>query len=75
MFFIISFFSFSPIHLKRHLPYIIKDDTSESLKQLNQWAINPGPMEKLSYLFTYADHLVLVTWISELGSAVLSSAL
>ena len=43
------------------------------LKQLNQWAINPGPMEKLTYLLTYAVHLVLITWISELGSAVLSS--
>ena len=35
-FFIISFFSFSPLHVRRRLPYVIKDDTSESLKQLNQ---------------------------------------
>ena len=53
-FFIISFFSFSPLHVRRRLPYVIKDDTSESLKQLNQWAINLGPMEKLCYLFTFA---------------------
>ena len=32
-------------------------------------------MEKLSSLFTYAVHLVLITCISELGSAVLSSVL
>ena len=32
MFFIISFFSFSPLHVRRHLPYIIKDDTSESFE-------------------------------------------
>ena len=31
------------------------------LIQLNQWAINPGPMEKL---FTYTVHFVLITWIS-----------
>ena len=31
------------------------------LKQLNQWAINPGPME---ILFTYTVHFVLITWIS-----------
>ena len=42
------------------------------LKQLNQWAINPGPMGKL---FTYTVHFVLITWISELGNAVLSSVL
>ena len=38
--FIISFFSF---HVRRHLPYIIKIHFWNSL-QLNQWAINPGPM-------------------------------
>ena len=77
MFFIIIslFFSISPLHVRRCLPYIIKDDSSESFKQLNQWAINPGPIEKLSSLFTYAIHLVLITWISELGSAVSSSVL
>ena len=32
MFFIISLFSFSPLHVRRHLPYIIKDDTSESFE-------------------------------------------
>ena len=32
MFFIISFFSFSPLHFRRHLSYIIKDDTSESFE-------------------------------------------
>ena len=42
------------------------------LKQLNQWAINPGPME---ILFTYTVHFLLITWISELGNAVLSSVL
>ena len=67
-FFIISFFSFSPLHVRRRLPYVIKDDTSKSLKQLNQWAINLGPMEKLCYLFTYAVHFVLITWIFEPGS-------
>ena len=30
--FIISFFSFSPLHVRPHLPYIIKDDTSESFE-------------------------------------------
>ena len=50
-------------------------DKKTVLKQLNQWAINPGPMEKLSYLFTYTVHFVLITWISELGNAVLSSVL
>ena len=29
MFFIISFFSFFPLHVWRHLSYIIKDDTTE----------------------------------------------
>ena len=32
---------------------------------------NPGSMEKLSSLLTYGFHLVLITLISELGSAVL----
>ena len=45
------------------------------LEQLNQGAINPGPIEKLSYLLTYTVHLVLITWIAELGSALLSSLL
>ena len=27
MFFIISFFSISPLHVRRHLSYIIEDDT------------------------------------------------
>ena len=75
MFSIISFFFISPLHVRRHLPYKIKDDVVKVLKQINQWAINPGPMLKLSYLFTYAVHLVLITWISELGSAVLLSVL
>ena len=44
-------------------------------KQLKQWAINPGPMEKLNYLFTYTVHFVLIIWTSELGSALLSSSL
>ena len=45
------------------------------LKQFNQLAINPRTIEKLRHLFTYAVHLVLITWISELGSAVLSFVL
>ena len=53
MFFIISFFSFSPLHVRRHLPYII----NKVLKQLNQWAINPGSMEKL---LTHTVHFVLI---------------
>ena len=32
-------------------------------------------MEKLSYLLTYPIHLELITWISELGRAALSSTL
>ena len=32
MFFIISFFSFSPLHVRRHLSYIVNDDTSESFE-------------------------------------------
>ena len=32
-------------------------------------------MKKLSYPLTYALHLVLITWISELEGAVLSSVL
>ena len=32
-------------------------------------------MEKLKQLFTYAIYLVSITWISKLGSAVLSSVL
>ena len=75
MFFIILFFSISPLHVRWHLPYLMKEDISKILKQLNQWAINPGPIEKLSYLFTYAVHLALITWISEPGSTVLSSVL
>ena len=47
------FFSFSPLHVRRHLPYII----NKVLKQLNQWAINPGSMEKL---LTHTVHFVLI---------------
>ena len=47
-------------------------DKKTVLKQLNQWAINPGPMEKL---FTYTIHFALITWISEVGNAVLSPIL
>ena len=47
-------------------------DKKTVLKQFNQWAINTGPMEKL---FTYTAHFVLITWISEVGDAVLSSVL
>ena len=36
---------------------------------------NHGLMKKLSYLFTYAVHVVLTTWTSELENAVLSFAL
>ena len=32
MFFIISFFSLSPLHVRRHLSCIIKDNTSESFE-------------------------------------------
>ena len=32
MFFIISFFSFSSLHVRWNLPYIIKDDTSEGFE-------------------------------------------
>ena len=63
-------FLFFSTHVRRHLPYIIKKKTV--LKQLNQWAINPEPMEKL---FTYTVHFVLITWTSELGNAVFSSVL
>ena len=73
MFFIISLFSFSPLNVRQHLPYTIKDDASDN--QLNQWVINPGPMEKLSYLFTYTVHFVLITSICEQGSAAMSSVL
>ena len=75
MYFIISFFYFAPLHVRGHFPYIIKGDTSESLEQLHQWAINPNQLEKLSYLFTFTFHFVLITWIFELGGAVLSSVL
>ena len=47
------FCSFSPLHVRRHLPYII----NKVLKQLNQWAINPGSMEKL---LTHTVHFVLI---------------
>ena len=70
MFFISSFFPFSTLHVRRHLPHMMKKKTV--LIQLNQWAINPGPIEKL---FTYTVHFVLITWISEVENAVLSSAL
>ena len=36
MFFIISFFSIYPLYVKQYLPYIIKNDSSEVVKQLNQ---------------------------------------
>ena len=73
MFFISSFFSFSPLHVRRHLPYMIKKKKKKTvMKRLNQRAINPGPMEKL---FTYTVHFVLITWISEVENAVLSSVL
>ena len=29
MFFVMSFFSISPLHVMRRLPYIIKDDSTE----------------------------------------------
>ena len=56
MFFIISFFSISPLYVRRRLPCITKDDSSESCfinEQLilDQWK---------NYLFTYADHLLLI---------------
>ena len=31
MLLIISFFSISPLHVKRHLPYMMKDNSSEEL--------------------------------------------
>ena len=40
---------------------------------LGQWAVNLRPMRKLGYLITYSVHLVLINWISELGTVVLSS--
>ena len=52
MIFVISFFSISPLHIWRRLPYVIKDDSGgglkRTLKQLNQPGTNPGQMEKLS---------------------------
>ena len=56
MFFIIYFFSISPLYVRWHLPYTTKDDSSESCfiderLILGQWK---------NYLFTYADHLLLI---------------
>ena len=62
MFFIISFFCISLLHVRWRFPYIIKYGNSEVF--LNQWVINLGPVEKLSYLFTYAFHLVLTYYLN-----------
>ena len=67
-------FRFSLFLTSRQTAFALHNN-KKVLKQLNQWAINPGPMEKLSYLFTYTVHFVFITWMSELGSALLSSLL
>ena len=58
MIFIISFFSVSPLHVCRRLPYIIKDDSGEGR------VTNPGSMEKLSEILAYAVHFVLTVSVS-----------
>ena len=42
MIFIMSFFSTSPVHVWRRLPYIKKDESSERLKGLYSSLTNEG---------------------------------
>ena len=58
-----------------HFVFLLLFTSVKVLKHLNQWATNPGPMENLCYLFIYTVRFVLITWISQLGSAVFPSVL
>ena len=74
IFFITSFFYISPLRVGRRLPCVVGDGGGGwGLGGLGQWAVNLRPMRKLGYLITYSVHLVLINWISELGTVVLSS--
>ena len=74
MLFIILFISISPMHVRRLLLYIIKDDSNEGLwdSLFNEGLVLDQWKNEVSYSLMFIYYF---TWISEPGSAVMSSVL